>query len=96
MRGGVDETNLDSTSKVIYQENKNILNSIFSNCIEYHNESQNYNYYSCSVSYEQTYRVSENGNIEVIYGNYSTLKVIETCKIGSNGKSNCRRTEQMT
>ena len=48
------------------------------------------------MSYEQTYRVSENGNIEVIYDNYSTLRVIETCKIGSNGKSNCRRTEQMT
>ena len=48
------------------------------------------------MSYEQTYRVSENGNIEVIYDNYSMLRVIETCKIDSNGKSNCRRTEQMT
>lgn len=95
-RGGVDETNLDSTSKVIYQENKNILNSIFSNCREYHNESQNYNYYICIVFYGQTYMVSENDSTEVIYDDYSTIRVIETCKIDSNGKSNCRRTEQMT
>ena len=40
--------------------------------------------------------VSENGSTEVIYDDYSTIRVIETCKIDSNGKSNCRRTEQMT
>ena len=88
LRGGVDETSLPDSDKVVYKKNKELLNmAIGSNkCTE--STTNNTNVYVCNNGYK--IQIKDNGEVEVEYEeNLSSVTHLESCYILASEKSYC-------
>lgn len=97
LRGGVDESSLQDSDKVVYNHNKEVLNSspIGTTCQE--STNNNVKYYFCNYHNYQNYTVRANGEISSTYEDLgSPMRHSESCEISSTGQSYCTVEDHMT